>query len=333
VFGYLDSQALFSSFSNVRLDGYVYTIQSLRNAWNKLNDDGVLALSFATSGHRWLGDKLVATVTKATGRTPLVYFDGQNIVVLAARKALDAVPLSIGKFQQLKVVAEKLPPVPTDDWPFLYLSKRIIPFDYLVVIAALLLMSSVGVMVLRPRGNDARGSVHFFLLGLGFLLLQTNSISAATLYFGTTWSVTTVIVAGVLLMVLLANTIASRFLRNFSAWLYLPLLAALLVLYLTPSEFVLSLPALARFAWAAVVMPLPIFFAGLIFSTTFRTSNNPAASFGANLLGATVGGFVEYGSMIVGHRSLFLVVIAAYLGSLLNISRPARHRDTAILAT
>jgi len=32
-FGYLDSQALFSSMSNLRLDGYVYTVESIRAAF------------------------------------------------------------------------------------------------------------------------------------------------------------------------------------------------------------------------------------------------------------------------------------------------------------
>ena len=40
-------------------------------------------------------------------------------------------------------------------------------------------------------------------MGWGFLLLQTKSIGDTSLYFGTTWFVTTLVIAGVLLMVLL----------------------------------------------------------------------------------------------------------------------------------
>ena len=47
VFGFLDSQALFSTMNNVRLDGYVYTVESIRSAYALLNDKGLLALSFA----------------------------------------------------------------------------------------------------------------------------------------------------------------------------------------------------------------------------------------------------------------------------------------------
>jgi hypothetical protein len=42
--------------------------------------------------------------------------------------------------------------------------------------------------------------------------------------------------------------------------------------------------------------------------------------FGANLVGAMVGGFAEYLSMAIGSRSLVVVVIGAYLVSLAAVS-------------
>ncbi|MCZ6602719.1 MAG: hypothetical protein O6952_06920, partial [Planctomycetota bacterium] len=74
-------------------------------------------------------------------------------------------------------------------------------------------------------------------------------------------------------------------------------------------------------AWSLLAVPLPIFFAGLIFSTTFRTSPGPSASLGANLIGATVGGFLEYGGMAIGHQALGLFVMVAYLASLVFVGR------------
>ena len=65
-----------------------------------------------------------------------------------------------------------------------------------------------------------------------------------------------------------------------------------------------------------MVIPLPIFFAGLIFSSTFRESQDPSFAFGSNLLGAMVGGFAEYFGMITGMKALLLLVIGFYLGSL-----------------
>jgi hypothetical protein len=64
------------------------------------------------------------------------------------------------------------------------------------------------------------------------------------------------------------------------------------------------------------VVPLPIFFAGLIFSTTFRRASIPSSFFGANLIGAMIGGFCEYLSMVMGNKNLMFLIIGAYLVSL-----------------
>jgi hypothetical protein len=111
--------------------------------------------------------------------------------------------------------------------------------------------------------------------------------------------VTSIVIAGVLLMVLAANLVAMG-LKRPSRWFYVPLVAALLVLYFTPRDAILAQAFGLRLAWSLLVVPLPIFFAGLIFSTTFRLSPDPSASFGTNLIGATVGGFAEYLGMALG---------------------------------
>ncbi len=213
--------------------------------------------------------------------------------------------------------------LPTDDWPYLYLARRTIPSDYLIVVCSLLALSAAGVGALWWTDRQAQFSAsgafadaHFFFLGLGFLLLETKSIGDCSLYFGTTWFVTMVVVSGVLLMVLLANALAMR-MRRGSRWLYLPLLLCLIFLYFVPRELILGLPLMDRLLWAVMVVPLPIFFAGLIFSTTFRTGGDPATWFAANLIGATIGGFLEYLAMAIGTSDLLMIVAAAYLGSLL----------------
>jgi spermidine synthase len=67
LFGFLDSQALFSSMANIRLDGYIYTVQSMQSAFRLLNHNGVLSLSFM-AGHDWLARKLVRMVALARAR-------------------------------------------------------------------------------------------------------------------------------------------------------------------------------------------------------------------------------------------------------------------------
>ena len=57
-------------------------------------------------------------------------------------------------------------------------------------------------------------------------------------------------------------------------------------------------------------------------------TTHAAAAFGANLVGAMVGGFVEYLSMATGSRSLVVVVTGAYLVSLAAIV--AAQRDNSL---
>jgi len=83
-----------------------------------------------------------------------------------------------------------------------------------------------------------------------------------------------------------------------------------------PREVILGLPFAGRVAWTALAVPIPIFFAGLVFSGTFKRTAHAAVAFGANLVGAMVGGFAEYLSMASGSRSLVVVVIGAYVVSL-----------------
>ena len=314
-FGYLDSQALFSSMTNLRLDGYVYTVESIRSAYGLLNDDGLLSLSFGYGQH-FLLLKLYRMVVEATGRVPLMY-EGPGHVVFCVPKGADLAspPVNINGLQ--RAVMPGMPTVApaTDDWPFLYLARKTVPTDYLIVIGGLLLVSLLAVGTLRGR-SFGRQDLHFALLGMGFLLLETKSITDCSLYFGATWLVTLIVVLGVLLMVLASNLVAGR-LPRFSLGIYVPLFIALALLCLVPREAILSLGLAARLAWALLVVPLPVFFAGLIFSAGFRDSANPAALFGANLIGAMVGGFAEYLGMAVGSHALSYLIIAAYAGSLL----------------
>lgn len=321
IFGVLDSQALFSSMSNVRLDGFVYTMESIRTAFGLLDDDGLLSVSFAAHGHKWLVKKLIGMVTEATGQPPLVYWDGGEAVLLAFRQPPMTFPRQISHFEQSDEFGPAQPAIPTDDWPYLYLVKKGIPTDYIVVIGTLLILSIVSVVLLTPKG-DRGSNRHFFFLGLGFLLLQTKSITACSLYFGATWFVTTLVVAGVLLMVFLANYVADKYLSGFRPVFYLPLFLTLMAVFFTPSDAILSLPVVGRLLWIVIAVPLPIFFAGLIFSTTFKISQNPSANLGANLIGATIGGFLEYLGMALGHNFLIILIAAAYLCSFLIIRSP-----------
>jgi hypothetical protein len=50
----------------------------------------------------------------------------------------------------------------------------------------------------------------------------------------------------------------------------------------------------------------------LIFANRFREVGSSTIAFGTNLLGAIVGGLLEYGALVVGYRALLVAVAALY---------------------
>jgi hypothetical protein len=132
------------------------------------------------------------------------------------------------------------------------------------------------------------------------------------LLFGTTWFVNALVFAGVLVAVLAAVEVSRRVVVKQPGWLYLILLAALIVAWSVPSSALLGLPSAARFGAAAALAFTPIFVANLVFAQRFRDTGDSSLAFGANLLGSMVGGVLEYTSLIFGYRWLLVMVAVLY---------------------
>ncbi len=77
VFGYLDSHTLFTSFSSLRLDNYVYTVESFREARSRLKKGGTLVVAFA-SGKSFVTGRLYDTMSRAFEAPPRGYFTGYD---------------------------------------------------------------------------------------------------------------------------------------------------------------------------------------------------------------------------------------------------------------
>ncbi len=98
----------------------------------------------------------------------------------------------------------------------------------------------------------------------------------------------------------------------------------------------LSLDPIPRFAAAVALAFVPVFLANLIFSQRFRDVGASTVAFGANLLGAMLGGVLEYGAIVVGYRNLLIVVAALYALAFLTGRRhlggrrPTRPLDDAL---
>jgi len=119
----------------------------------------------------------------------------------------------------------------------------------------------------------------------------------------------------VLVSVLAAIEVARRIRPAGGAGLtlfYAALLASLAVAWLLPPAILLQLDFGPRLVSAVLVAFTPIFLANLVFAQRFRDVGDSTTAFGANLLGAMVGGLVEYAALLTGYQALLLVVAALY---------------------
>ena len=87
---------------------------------------------------------------------------------------------------------------------------------------------------------------------------------------------------------------------------------ALAVSYVIPQASLLGLPVVLRFLAATALAFAPLFIANLVFAQRFKDVASSTTAFGANLLGAIVGGVLEYLSLITGFRFLLVVVAVLY---------------------
>jgi hypothetical protein len=175
-----------------------------------------------------------------------------------------------------------------------------------------------------------RPHADLFVMGTAFLLLETKSVVQFALWFGTTWAVNALVFAGVLLSVLAAIELARARRLPPLPILYAVLLASVAASWLVPAGALLALPGPARFVAAVLLTFTPIFIANLVFARRFASTSHSTAAFGANLLGAMVGGVLEYTSLILGYRALAVLVAVLYGGAFM-VWRRSGHRSVNVV--
>ncbi len=348
VFALIDSLTLQSSFSGVRLESYMFTEESFRAVRDRLKPDGLLVV-YNYFRERWLVDRLANTAAVAFGEEPRVHVHEARayLGVLMAGPRLAQLTTDPPVPDRVTAFGQSQAPSParrhrrdaaiepaTDDWPFLYLRDRHVPSHYLAALALILVVSVAAVvMTMRipavaalrlgsegsPRSGRAGGgawSWQFFLLGAGFMLLETRSITQFALLWGSTWVVASLAIASVLTMALAANFVVSR--REITKpWLVGSALIGLLALnFLIPVGRMAFDSRAVESLFYAVLMFSPIFCAGLLFGSAIKRSTSVARDYGTNLLGAMVGGVGEYLSLVTGFRALLVVIAVCYLAAL-----------------
>ncbi|HLJ88891.1 MAG TPA: hypothetical protein VKZ53_18880 [Candidatus Angelobacter sp.] len=348
LFGLLDSHTQFSDYSNMRIDNFVYTEESFREASRHLTANGVLFVKFHVD-HPWMAVRLEEMLRTTFGKPPAVFYADSSYGATATCFAISpstriedalAADARLSEFVRKNAVqpsasfasattsATATPPT-TDDWPYLYHQGRWIPRIYyslsvLVILVALSLYTRI------PEARSQAPSLFFFSMGAGFLLLETQVISRLALFFGTTWQVNGIVISALLVALLLANLLVARVRHDIPrSWTLLALLTGLALAYWLPLNRIPGAPAIAG-AVATMVFTIPVFFAGILFATEFRVAASPSAALAANMLGAVAGGLLENLSLVFGMRALLLVAIVLYSLAGVGLWRKSPARSSAL---
>jgi SAM-dependent methyltransferase len=335
LYSLLDSHTSSSHYTSIRLDNYVYTLEALRAAERHLRPHGLLVLKLFVKTP-WLEDRLRSLVQEVFGKN-YIEVQGENPLFRRPRSfflcgSKEAVARALADPRTAAYVEEnRRPPggravVTTDDWPFFYQQRPMLPATVVVLSAILIVLAW---LFLKRIGTGLRSIAwHFFSLGAGFLLLETQIITRVALLFGTTWVVNSIVISGLLLFLILANMLVDSGVRLRTEWAYVGLLGTILVSYWVPTEQLFFSSVGKRIAAAALVLCLPVFFAGIIFVRSFAAAGFRGEALGSNLLGSLVGGLLESLSLWLGIRALLLVALALYLASWATAPRvrePARE--------
>jgi hypothetical protein len=329
LFALPDSLTLVSGQSSLRLESYLFTVQSFESVKEHLKPEGV----FGVYNYYFpvVFARLSVTMQQVFGHEPC--FDrGDGSIGTRQQSVLTIglTPSDVDCATPWHPTAEFGAPKPaTDDYPFPYLRGRTIPMLYLITLALILAATALAVRVvggvtLRSVGRYA----DLFFMGTAFLLLETKNVVQFALLFGTTWLVNALVILGVLLAVLLAIEVTRRFRLPPLPWLYALLFASLAVAWLVPQESLLSLGIVPRFFAASALAFAPVFSANLVFAERFRETASASTALGVNLLGAMLGGVLEYAALLVGYRALLVIAAVAY-GLALAVSRSNTWREVA----
>jgi hypothetical protein len=317
IFALPDSLTLVTTSANLRLESFLFTTQAFEGVRDHLSPNGIFVL-YNYYREPWLVQKMAGMLQTSFGSPPIVRLYpelGGQAATLAAGPGIAALGGAAPPGDHIDAIDTANAPRPaTDDWPFLYLRVPQIGVQYIVTLSVVLLWALLLIArgAVRSGTSFRRFSPHFFVLGVAFLLLETRSLVTFSLLFGSTWVVNSLVFFAILASVLAAIAVNSRFPIRSPRPLYAALFVAIAIAYLAPPDALLIEPAWLRYVVAGGLTFAPVFVANLVFSRSFRDTRTADMAFASNLLGAMVGGAVEYLALITGYQALLLVVAGLY---------------------
>lgn len=333
LFSLLDSHTTSSHFSNIRIDNYVYTREALQAAKQLLRPRGLFIVKFQVDTP-WIAGRLGELLTHVFGHPPVQmqaepsYTTSGRFFITGSQEQVAramADPELAAYVEARGNLETEHATLTTDDWPYFYQHEPGLPASVIAISAILLSLSWLAIRRSGAGGHTMRW--HFFFLGAGFLLLEVQIISRMALLFGTTWVVNSIVISGLLLLIVGANTLVEKR-PQFPAWLaYTGMLLSVALSYGIPTEALFRESIWQRGLVATGVLCAPVLFASIVFIQSFARAGFSGDALGSNLIGALVGGLLESLSLWTGLRSLLVVAALLYLASFLTMRQEARLRE------
>tara|TARA_E500000178_G_scaffold180866_1_gene179590 strand:- start:222 stop:2627 length:2406 start_codon:yes stop_codon:yes gene_type:complete len=337
IYSVLDSHANLSGKGGVRLDSYVYTVESFFEAKQKLNKDGIIFLSFAVSTKE-MGIKIYKMLSQSfnsnpplvlTRKDPNKFVDNIYVFVVSDNQLdLDLINTSF-KNTNLFLPGSSIKNVDmsTDDWPFFYMSYRVYPLSYMLLISLIFIVSFV--FIKKHTGiNLSKFSFTSFFLGVGFMLMETKGITELAKIYGSTWVVVSIVIVSVLSMAYIANLLIIKNIKISNNQIYFFLLISILIsLGITFINYY-NYPTYFLKVFVPIILTLPVLFSGLAFSRELIKSGSTANTLSCNILGALVGGLLEYNSMYFGFKFLYLLAFFSYLMAYISFNDFLKNKFT-----
>jgi spermidine synthase len=322
VFSLLDSHTTTSHFTNIRIDNYVYTREALQRARQLLKPDGLFVVKFQVD-NPWISGRLYQLMQTTFGQNPIQFqtdlggFDssGRFFVAGSAERLSHATSdpaLAAYLSTHGNMPMQSARPT-TDDWPYFYQHEPGLPMSVILVSVAVLIV--FGWFLRQTSGEGGRIDLHFMFLGAGFMLLEAQIVSKMALLFGTTWVVNAVVVSGLLCLIVGANLVYGA-LPRIPLWIaYAGLFASLVVMYAVPLQKLFYESWTLRALLATLALCTPVFFAGIIFISSFARAGFRGSALGSNLFGSLLGGLLESSSLWFGLKSLTILAALLYVVS------------------
>ena len=323
IFALIDSLTVFSQFSSVRLENFIFTKDAFDDVKRHLTGDGVVII-YNQFRKIWLVERLSKMLEETFGKKTIIYneqekehfavlFNGPGIEKInfppkAELFPKQKAPLFLTSNYHIKST--------TDNWPFLYLKNPTIPVHYVLSLFMILFFAALLVFISSDISYGINN--HFFFLGTGFMILETSAIIRFAILFGSTWIVNSIVIIAILVMAFFATYFTSRFSPDNNKKYYIYLFLIITANILIPLKIFLIFPFYVKVVLSSLLLFLPIYFSGVIFATSFSKSENPSSSLGSNLIGSMFGGCLEYISLKYGYGSLMILLLGVYLVSIKN---------------